>query len=362
MERPPLESNIMAALAEVTLPPLHFRWLHDDKDNRQGDDASFIVEGCTYGVPPVRFWAKYKRQWTPKMVTSAASEAKQRAKQFGLLPLVVVPYLSEERLLELEEEGVSGLDLCGNGVIVVPNKVVVFRTGRPSRFTTSAPIKNVYRGTTSLIARAFLIRPTYASIADLTDFISIRGGSVSPATVSKALQGIEGDLVISRNSGVLRLLQPEKLLHLLEKNYVPVKATATVIGRVSLSLPELRKTLVEQAKAGQGTLAATGVSSAPRYTALAMEEQAALYCSNADVLLAGLPFEETNRFANLLLLQSGDTTAFFDVRLDEALYPWASPVQAYLEMVTGGDPRMKQSAKAVRESILNPLQGQGSKG
>ena len=357
MNTPPLEADIAACLTDVAVPPLHFRWLAENK--QETSSASFVVEVCMDGVPPVRFWAKYRRQWTPKMIAAGVSEAKQSAKQCGLLPLLIVPYLSEERLLELEKEGVSGLDLCGNGVVIAPGKIAVFRTGRPNRFTTSAPIKNVYRGATSLIARAFLIQPTYASLGELTDFIAARGGSVSSATISKALQGIENDLLITRNKSGLRLLQPDKLLSLLEKNYVPVKATAIVVGRVSLSLPELRKALVEQAKVGQVALSATGISSAPRYTALAMEEQAALYCSEINALLEGLPFEETARFPNLKLIQTSDPTAFFDTRLDEAGYPWASPVQTYLEMATGGDPRMKQSAKAVRESILNPLQGQG---
>ena len=297
MYTPPLEADIAASLTDIALPPLHFRWLVESKQGTPS--ASFVVEGCMDGVPPVRFWAKYKRQWTPKMVAAGVSEAKRNAQQSGLLPLLIVPYLSEERLLELEKEGVSGLDLCGNGVIIVPGKIVVFRTGRPNRFTTSAPIKNVYRGATSLIARAFLIQPAYASLGELTDFIAARGGSVSPATISKAVQGIEDDLLISRTKGSMRLLQPDKLLRLLEKNYLPVKTTATVLGRVSLPMPELRKALVEQAKVGQVALSATGISSAPRYTALAMEEQAALYCSDKNALLERLPFEETARFPNL---------------------------------------------------------------
>ena len=35
---------------------------------------------------------------------------------------IVTPYLSEQQLRMLESKQVSGVDLCGNGVIVVPNR------------------------------------------------------------------------------------------------------------------------------------------------------------------------------------------------------------------------------------------------
>ena len=58
----------------------------------------------------------------------------------------------------LEREGVSGLDLCGNGVVTVPGEWLVYRTGKPNLYPQSFPIKNVFRGASSLVARVFLLR------------------------------------------------------------------------------------------------------------------------------------------------------------------------------------------------------------
>ncbi len=63
----------------------------------------------------------------------------------GCWPLLFVPFLSERQLQELEQEKISGIDLCGNGVVVVPDVFAVFRSGEKNRFTSSAPIENIYR-------------------------------------------------------------------------------------------------------------------------------------------------------------------------------------------------------------------------
>ena len=97
---------------------------------------------------------------------------------------------------------------------------------------------------------------------------------LSPATVSKALAGMEDDLLITRRPGSIRLLQPGKLMSLLEKNYTPEKLTEQVSGRVSLHLPHLRAALAFQAASGRIAVAVTGESSSQRYTALAIETEA----------------------------------------------------------------------------------------
>ena len=61
--------------------------------------------------------------------------------------------------MKLEAEGVSGIDLCGNGVIVVPDQLLVLRTGFPNRFRWEGTIKNVYRKNSSIVARVFLLVP-----------------------------------------------------------------------------------------------------------------------------------------------------------------------------------------------------------
>src|SRR5439155_23713931 len=68
----------------------------------RGREASYVYE--------------YKRLSTPKTIDAAVGQVQRYASQLGLRPLIVVPYLSDERLSSLEAEEISGLDLCGNGI------------------------------------------------------------------------------------------------------------------------------------------------------------------------------------------------------------------------------------------------------
>src|SRR5262249_27064378 len=150
-------------------------------------------------------------------------------------------------MLEIEE--VSGIDLCGNGVVIVPPELLVRRTGFPNRYRAEGTIKNVYRKTSSLVARAFLLVPQFPSVKEALAEIRRRGGEVTLATVSKVCKSLEADLVIERGRGEgsvarqLRLLQADKLLDLLAENYAPTEVRRTFRGKSSLPPEELRRRL-----------------------------------------------------------------------------------------------------------------------
>src|SRR5262249_29853351 len=156
-----------------------------------------------------------------------------------------------------------------NGVIVVPDELLVLRTGFPNRFRWEGTIQNVYRRNSSMVARAFLLVPEFSSVKEALGQIRKRGGEVTLATVSKGGKSLEADLVIEGGRGEppwahlpvarqpkefpqsprvkpsplvrwLRLLQPEKLLDLLAKNYAPPEVSRTVRGKCGLQPQELR--------------------------------------------------------------------------------------------------------------------------
>ena len=79
---------------------------------------------------------------------------------------MVVPFLNERALDDLEARSVSGIDLCGNGVVIVPGEWYVRRTGQPNLFRAEGVIKNVYRKSSSVVARLFLARPEFDSVQD----------------------------------------------------------------------------------------------------------------------------------------------------------------------------------------------------
>ena len=103
LEKPISESEMLARLisGEVRVPPLDLEWTDPAID--QGPDATLRAswEGAEY-----RFVAEFKGRSTPKLVAQAIAQARAFADRLDAQPLVVVPYLSPERLRELERAGV----------------------------------------------------------------------------------------------------------------------------------------------------------------------------------------------------------------------------------------------------------------
>ncbi len=305
-----------------------------------------------------RFAVKVKSLWTPKVVATAIDQARRYAALADALPLILVPYLGEEWLLQLEAQGVSGIDLCGNGVVVVPGELLVLRTGFPNRFRWEGAIKNVYRKTSSIVGRVFLLVPEFASVNRALEEIRRRGGAVTLATVSKVCKRLEDDLVLERSRGEspvarrLHLLQAEKLLNLLAENYVPPEVSRTFRAKCGLKVGELRERLTQREAAGGAGVVFTGVSSVEAYAVMAREPVQSFYCTDLDKTVAGLGGElrETDRFANVCFQETGDSFVYFDRRPGLV----ASPIQAYLELMKG-DKREKETADQVRGTILGPL-------
>ena len=348
LEKPNSESEMLARLisGEVRVPPLDLEWTDPAID--QGPDATLRAswEGAEY-----RFVAEFKGRSTPKLVAQAIAQARAFADRLDAQPLVVVPYLSPERLRELERAGVSGIDLSGNALVVVPGKLLVLRTGASNKFRESYSIREVYRGNTSLVARALLLRPRTESLADLGQFIRERGGRITLTTISKALRRLEDDVLVERRGGRARLLQPEPLLDKLASAYRPPKVRRRIVGSTSLD----RAALAARFTTAPARTVLTGQSSTDRYAVMGREERVRFYTDSSVTLLGTLggEFTEGERFANLELIETDDPTAYFDVRRSGDL-PFASPVQTYLELASG-EKRELETAEQVRALILDEL-------
>jgi hypothetical protein len=317
-----------------------------------------VIATARWGEQTYRFVAEYKQSGSPKSLSLQIAQVQQYATRWRCQPLVVVPYLAEEGLAQLQSAGVSGIDLCGNGVVVVPGELFVYRTGRPNQFRTEDEIKNVFRGNSSQVARVFLLTPQFESVGGLQREIERREGAISLGTVSKVCNTLEGLLVIDRASTPgtaarrLRLLQPDKLLDLLAENYVPPVVTRVQVGKTRLTPDEFSASLA----ASGAKVVRTGFGSVSRYAVMATEPMSYFYCSKLDATLAKLGgvFEPTERFANVSLSECADDTVYFDRRPGVV----ASPVQTYLELVTG-DKRSRETAEQVRRAILAPLTDRG---
>ena len=136
---------------QISLPPAIFQVA--DRETNTGAGRVDTIIWISWGEQREEFAVEFKAMWTPKIIREAMYRVKAAAQDMRLNPMIIVPYLNEERLRELERENVSGVDLCGNGVVIVPEKLFIFRTGNPNQFPSSAPIKNIYRRNSSMVGR-----------------------------------------------------------------------------------------------------------------------------------------------------------------------------------------------------------------
>jgi hypothetical protein len=303
----------------------------------EGKERSFIVE--------------YKRSSTPRALEAAIQQARRYAEASTYLPMVIVPYLSPGALDRISEERVSGIDLSGNGLIIVPGEWYVRSTGEKNRFPSSAPIKNVYRGASSLVARVFFARSMFSSVQEISNEIKRRGGKTTLSTVSKALKGLEEDLVVGRGE-TIRLLQPGRLLDLLLENY----RDPVVVRKRRIRVPDRDRSLrqfVQNAREFDVSVAGDLPS---RYVIMpASEDVVRVYTSSISEATEGVEFEETSRFPNVELVQTEDQTVYFDPSEDEE-FLWISPLQTYLMLATGGK-REQEVATQLRSDLLESSRG-----
>jgi len=305
-----------------------------------------------------RFAVEYLKTATPKRLRQAqrdvpASGVAQTLPTLSdpnprdtILPMIMAPFLSEEKLEELAERQVSAIDFCGNGVVIVPRRWLIFRTGKPNRYRSSTPIRNVYKGRSSLVGRVLLERPRFEKLKDVQDEIRARGSELSLGTISKVLQALEEDLVATKDEGI-RVVQEDKLLDLLRENYQSPRDLRRIRGRLP-EQPDMLRTLTSEAQALETRVAVSGIEYWARMPS--SDSYPPIYVESLKALGARAGFEEGGPFANAEFRETRGPLVYFDTRDSDGV-TWASPVQTYLELANG-EKREREIAEHVRRRVL----------
>ena len=362
IRKTPNENEVHKWLEEgqLSLPPLSFTLRGVQPKYPDGCILDFEIE-AQWGDHSAVFAVEYKSVFTPKAFQQTLNQCRVARLPTNRYPLVMLPYLRPEQLEELESNGISGVDWCGNGVVIVPNKVRVFRSGGRNQFATYSPIKNIYRKNTSMVARLLLTAARFTSVQEILVEVNRRNLFVQKAdaiamsmgTVSKALKQLEDELIVGRDTEI-RLLQADKLLEQLQQNYEPPKARPVRL-KVDCEFAQLPQLVSTKCERKAGPLAATGLSSVSRYATMQREELLVVYCPAAKRVQAAIGGRETDRFPNVELIETLEQPLYFDAR-EECGFHWASPVQTWLELMRG-DKRDRETAEQVRESILRNVRG-----
>ena len=301
---------------------------------------------------------EYRKSNTPKALEDAALKVEKAAERTPLNPMVVAPYLDEEKLATLSEKNISGLDLCGNASLI-SKEFAIWRTGQPNLYKSSKPLRNVFRGRSSIFARCFLMRSQFESLTELSEFaqarLPLRPGKqrdrrLTLSTASKVVKVLEQELLVSKANHKLKLLEPERLLDELLRNHESPRGKAFT-GKTSLAGDELWSSL-KTATAIQAV--ATGAYSAARYGVLGASEKLTLYVRDLSWARERLSVKPSKVFPNIQLLEASDDEVYFDCRIDKGVV-WASPIQTWLELATGG-PRERQAASEIKTWLIREME------
>ncbi len=290
---------------------------------------------------------------TPKGVQGAALEARHHARPPGLGPLIVVPYLSEKRLGELQDLEVSGLDLCGNGIILGPH-FSIWRSGQPNRFPESQPIRNVFRGSSAIFAQCFLQRREFPSLTSLQQHArehsprTYRTGTLTIGTASKVVQSLEQQMIVARQGTRLTLIDVKALMQGILENYLPAVGPR-LEGRTPLPIEAIWSRLRAPETVTRLRSVITGLGSAVRYGATPGLVETSLYVSDLATAAELLELKETRVFPNLELIQETSDRVYFDARSDHGVL-WASPLQSWLELASAG-PREREAAEVLKAKL-----------
>ncbi len=138
----------------MDIPPLKIDTKEFVSTNNCGRDPYipdlFIDVG--WGNKTWRFVSEIKTVATPKLIAIAVSQLNTFRETSGSEsdPMIVAPYLSKPQFQEFASRDISAIDLSGNVMLIVPGKLFLERIGNRNLFPSSSPIKNIYRGTSSL--------------------------------------------------------------------------------------------------------------------------------------------------------------------------------------------------------------------
>jgi hypothetical protein len=254
--------------------------------------------------------------------------------------------------VELEKAKVSGVDLCGNGIIIVPGRMYIVRTGQPNLYPESRSLNNPYRGRSAMVARLILgsTRVKWDSLNELAKAVENAGTKMSISQVSKAVQALENDLIVRKINGGILLLDYDLLLDKLSSAWRKPALQKSML----LRLPSDIKTLLKLGAVSSLRWAITGQSSVTRYATFAQGGPLRVGVSDLSAALNalnGIP-EAVFNFADVELVETDEEGFFFGNEIDEEGLRWASRLQTWIELSIG-DARQKEAARDIRKDVLN---------
>ncbi|MEO8268517.1 MAG: hypothetical protein ABI557_02280 [Aureliella sp.] len=330
------------------LPPLVIRGAAQQYDRTIDAliDVSFAADNATE-----RFTVECNTRSTPEVFRKAIHQASENAQRLDCYPMIFLPYLSPSRLDELEALAVSGIDLCGNGIVYVPNHMCVLRTGHRNLYPDSRPLANPYRGRSALVARMLITHRQWDTLSELTEAIEkqsqLKGLSLSQ--VSKAISASVEEMIVTKEGNTIKLTDPVRLLDNLGKGWRPRPPRRQRNYRSLDGKPKLS----ELSRSNKLAWSLTGESSATRYCTIVQGGPVRVAVSDLKLAESLLPLtaESVPSFSDIVLIETKDDEYFFANERDDEGIRYAGRIQTWLEL-NNGDARQRETAKDLYQAII----------
>ena len=294
------------------------------------------------------FAIECKSRSTTEAIESAISRAKNFAQQLNANPMIYVPFLSPARLEQLEAVGISGVDLSGNGIVQVPGKLLVFRTGNQNQFPESRTLANPYRRKSAMVARILVLQSSWNSMTQLSNEIGELGSRLSMSQISKAIKSLSEDMAVRKDSGNITTNDPSRLLHKLAANWNP-----SITARRYLKLNHSKHFGPLLTSSNSLRWSVTGESSVSRYATFSQGGPTKIAVTNIEHAqsLLEATVETVPSFADVELLESNEEGFYFSTVREKEM-SWASKLQTWIEL-QNGDARQREAASDLQRQILS---------
>jgi hypothetical protein len=361
--KPPLINELFESLIlnDTLFPPVHLDARLDDY-SRDIPTPLFSLH-ATWSDKAEKYVVEDRSASSPRDLRNAISIARAYSQLHnGFRPLVILPYLSEDALKMLDAQDMSGLDLCGNGILLSEH-FRILRTGYPNLYKGTRPIRNPYVGDSSVFVRAFLLQSEFTSLTELRSFVIRRmftdvhdlftpptATHFTLGTASKVVKTLEDELVVRKEGDQIILQDANRLTNLLRRGQRPTESFR-LIGKTSLSNEQIWAKLLEIRQNNGIRSVATGLASAGHYGVLSGIDKLSLYVDNLQLASNMLEIQPGRAFANVELIEDRKNVVYFDSRTDGNVH-WASPIQTWLELASAG-PREHEAAGQLEQILID---------
>ncbi len=259
-------------------------------------------------------------------------------------PLLITPYLSTQNLEILEQHNLSGVDFCGNGVLLWKG-FFMMRSGFRNRFKPlPVAMKNPYTGAAIQVAETLLNCNFFPTQKHICSSILKKSGQISLSQVNKALKTMEEDSIICRRGRIICLRDANALLDSLKKNHKRRKVTKRFYVKKPHNI-DIQQ-IIDFLNSSDIRWCYSPLSSLHYTQDFNEPGPLGFRVNNSGLLISTFPFEETHlpEQADYIFEEVTEPLAYYNTTILQDGHRLSNDLECYLEV----NPDNERRAKAIK--------------